>query len=337
MENIRFEDLNNQISLPHGLGKIGDIKSLISEDLLSMKYKENLALLNYKNLTDTVINNYPEILQYRGVILNLTNIFHGKGDYLLNYPIFKFKDVDYLIENYEYIIDITEKYDGCMLSNYFLNNEMYWTSRENFTSEITDIANNMWRLKYKDKEELISKDLTLVCEFIHKKSKILIDYDFEDFVLIRVVNRNTGYIYNRLETEKIAKLINMKIAESVDMGIDKMLELWNNMTTESEGYVINFEDGYSLKLSNHFYNLFYDVVTVPHELNILTAWLKLQDHNKVKFINHLPTELQGLVISLFNKYDELSRGENKMRFYKKYKNSKNNLDVQLMEIVSDDL
>ncbi|MGG4178628.1 hypothetical protein ABEW03_04775 [Virgibacillus pantothenticus] len=140
------------------------------------------------------------------------------------------------------------------MSNFFLNNRMYWATRTSFNSDIAVAAKELWQKKYTEVEKLISKDLTLICEFVHKKTKILIDYDFEDFVLIRVVNRITGYIYTRQETEDFAKRIKMKTVVSLDIGIEEMIRKWKHLTTETEGYIINFEGGYSVKLSSNFYN-----------------------------------------------------------------------------------
>ena len=91
------------------------------------------------------------------------------------------------------LFDVYEKMDGSLGICFYYNNEWHMATRGSFTSEQ---AIKGKELLGKYNFEKLHTDYTYLFEIIYKENRIVCNYDFEDVVLLGVINTKTGIEVN---------------------------------------------------------------------------------------------------------------------------------------------
>lgn len=164
-----------------------EVNSLLDKKLITAKEhsEAGLFILNY---TNEVQYNYlwnPALEACRGLIID-------KDCNVVERPFTKFFNHDEprgqrpLDEDYE----VFEKMDGSLGILYFCGNNPYITTKGSFFSDQAKVGTDIYQRKYKWVN--INRDWTYLFEIISKESHIVLDYDYEDLILIGIIDKKTG-------------------------------------------------------------------------------------------------------------------------------------------------
>lgn len=145
---------------------------------------------------------------------------------------------------------VYEKLDGSLTVLYWVNDKPYLASQRSFTSSKAKKATEILYKKYQHTFKNLRKDRSYIFEAIYKESKVLIDYPFdEELILLGIIDNNTG---KDLPLEDlgfpIAKdwtndLVNIKnFNDMLSLNIENL-----------EGFVIVYENGFRIKLKFPWY------------------------------------------------------------------------------------
>lgn len=164
-----------------------EVNVLLDKKLITAKENSEagLFILNY---TNEVQYNYlwtPALKACRGLIID-------KDCNVIERPFEKFFNHDEpegqrpLGEDYE----VVEKMDGSLGILYFYGNNPYITTKGSFFSDQAKVGTDIYQRRYKDVN--INKDWTYLFEIISRESHIVLDYDYEDLVLVGIIDKKTG-------------------------------------------------------------------------------------------------------------------------------------------------
>lgn len=164
-----------------------EVRKLEKEGLITVKEnpEAGLFILNY---TNEVQYNYlwtPALEAMRGLIID-------KDCNVIERPFTKFFNHNEprgqwpLDEDY----DIFEKMDGSLGILYHYGNTPYITTKGSFFSDHAKKATEIYHAKYKDTN--LDRNLTYLFEIISDVSHIIVNYDYEDLVLVDIIDKSTG-------------------------------------------------------------------------------------------------------------------------------------------------
>jgi RNA ligase len=142
-------------------------------------------------------------------------------------------------------------------------------------------------------------DYTYLFEIIYKENRIVCDYDFEDVVLLGVINTKTGIevnLHNDTEDVRIQNIIR-NIGLNVVMryntfgeGFD---ELKREISNSREGYVIRFKNGMRMKIKGDEYVRLHRILT---NFSTTDIWELLRSGgNMNEFLDRVPDEFDNWV------------------------------------------
>lgn len=213
-------------------------------------------ILNYSNSVQFE-NKWDEVTENcRGLIIDSENNIVGK-------PFRKFL-------NYEQVLDkipkedfvILEKADGSLGIVVNHNGNLLVSTRGSFESEQANWARNLIQTKYKDFKFEIG--ITYLFEIIYKNNQIVINYDFEDIVLIGCIENESGDDWFIEEYDNIHGPFR-KVKKYDFKNLDEIKKLnWDN----SEGFVATFENGFKCKIKFENYLRLHKILTGVSEKNI---------------------------------------------------------------------
>ena len=164
-----------------------EVNTLKDQGLITAKEnpEAGLFILNY---TNEVQYNYlwtPALEAMRGLIID-------KDCNVIERPFKKFFNHNEprgqwpLDEDY----DIFEKMDGSLGILYFYKNIPYITTKGSFFSDQAKKATDIYHTKYRDVN--IDRNLTYLFEIISDVSHIIVNYNYEDLVLVDIIDKSTG-------------------------------------------------------------------------------------------------------------------------------------------------
>lgn len=165
------------------------------EELLKYE-KDGLVTIKENPEAGLFVINYTNKVQYDYLwtekLLNLRGLIVDKHCNVVERPFKKFFNLEEPMgkppENEEY--EVFEKMDGALGILYFNKNTPYISTRGSFFSDQAKKATEIYHEKYKQVN--IERDLTYLFEIISKESHIVVDYDYEDLVLIDIIDKSTG-------------------------------------------------------------------------------------------------------------------------------------------------
>ncbi len=167
--------------------------------------------------------------------------------------------------------EVTVKLDGSLGISYRLNGKLYWATRGSFTSEQSQVAQEMWDRKYRNVK--VPENLTILVEIIHPVTRVVVKYDFEDLVLIGARDRFTGYDYPYDELVDLARVLGMPVMERVNFNdLAEVRDYVSKLDDQHEGFVLRWKDGYRVKMKSPQYLEVFRIVRGLSSQKKAEAW-----------------------------------------------------------------
>jgi RNA ligase len=259
-----------------------------------------ISIYNYSRKTQYKGKWDDITLKTRGLVLdNEGNVVAKAFDKFFNYEeLVGNKWVESKIPNEPF--EVFEKMDGSLGILFNYNNEWILATKGSFTSD--QAIRGMEILKKYRYEKLI-KGFTYLFEIIYPENRIVCEYDFEDLILLAVVDNKDGYelrIHDdniHLEGIRFRNLYNnlgFKVVKKYD-GVRDYSELKSKILQNAEGFVIKFENGVRMKIKGEEYVRLHRILTGFSTYDI---WEHLKDGKDVmELVERVPDEFDKWVKS----------------------------------------
>ena len=174
--------------------------------------------------------------------------------------------------------------------------EWYIATRGSFVSEQ---AVKGRELLGKYNFEKLHTDYTYLFEIIYKENRIVCDYDFEDVVLLGVINTKTGIEVNihsdteDVRIQNIVKNIGLNVVTRYNTFGEGFDELKREISNSKEGYVIRFRNGMRMKIKGDEYVRLHRILTNFSTTDIWELLRSGSDMNE--FLDRVPDEFDKWV------------------------------------------
>jgi len=257
-----------------------------------------ISIYNYSRKTQYEGKWDDITLKTRGLVLDTEgNVIAKSFDKFFNYEeLVGNKWVESKIPNEPF--EVFEKMDGSLGILFNYNDEWILATKGSFTSD--QAIRGMEILKKYRYEKLI-KGFTYLFEIIYPENRIVCEYDFEDLILLAVVDNKDGYelrIHDdniHLEGIRFRNLYNnlgFKVVKKYD-GVRDYSELKSKILQNAEGFVIKFENGVRMKIKGEEYVRLHRILTGFSTYDI---WEHLKDGKDVmELVEKVPDEFDKWV------------------------------------------
>lgn len=194
--------------------------------------------------------------------------------------------------------DVFEKLDGSLGILFHYEGKWHLATRGSFVS---DQAIRGKEILNKYKYERLLPGFTYLFEIIYSENRIVCEYDYEDLILLAVIDNRDGYEIrihdNEAHLEGI-RLLNLyrnlgfKIVKKYD-GITDYRELKSKIQKNEEGFVIKFKSGLRMKIKGDEYVRLHRLLTNFSNVDI---WELLKDERDLdEFLDRVPDEFDKWV------------------------------------------
>ena len=216
----------------------------------------NYRLATYENFINPINDSSLNYLELRG----LTFIFNKDGSlfkrYLLMEKFFNINenegtqltDLNKLKIKYVY-----NKEDGSVISFVKLpNGKVVAKSKASFDSYQANKANFIYNNDDDIKsfvDDMLNIDIVPIFEYVSPFNKIVINYNNDELILLKLRNNKTGEYFN---IDNITEEWNIKVPEKFNYTLDELEELSKSVEGK-EGWVIEFENGLKVKKKTEWY------------------------------------------------------------------------------------
>jgi RNA ligase len=194
--------------------------------------------------------------------------------------------------------EVFEKMDGSLGILFNYNGEWIMATRGSFVSEQAIKGMELLR-KYK--YERLIKGFTYLFEIIYSENRIVCDYDFEDLILLAVIDNKDGYelqIHDddiHIEGIRFRNLYNnlgLKVVKKYD-GVKDFNTLKNSISNNQEGYVVRFKNGMRMKIKGDEYVRLHRILTNFSSIDI---WELVKNGEPIEpFLERVPDEFDKWV------------------------------------------
>jgi RNA ligase len=205
--------------------------------------------------------------------------------------------------------EVFEKMDGSLGILFHYADEWHLVTKGSFTS---DQAKKGRELLNKYKYDRLLTGFTYLFEIIYKENRIVCSYDYEDLILLAVIDNKDGYEIrihdNRIHLEgiRIANLfenLGFKIVKKYD-AVNDYKQLKSMIDYNAEGFVIKFKSGFRMKIKGEEYVRLHRLLTNFSNVDI---WELLKDKKDLAgFLDRVPDEfdlwVNGVIDELRMKY-----------------------------------
>jgi len=157
---------------------------------------------------------------------------------------------------------VYEKMDGSLGILFHYEGEWVMATRGSFTSD--QAGKGMEMLSNYDYHKL-HKDFTYLFEIIYADNRIVCSYDFEDVVLLGVVNTKDDYEVNLhgdsdLRIQNLVKNVGLNVVKRYD-GISDYSVLKQMVRDDAEGFIVLFSNGDRMKVKGVEYLRLHKIMT----------------------------------------------------------------------------
>jgi RNA ligase len=194
--------------------------------------------------------------------------------------------------------DVYEKLDGSLGICFHYEGEWHMATRGSFTSEQ---AIKGKKLLGKYNFQKLHTDYTYLFEIIYKENRIVCDYDFEDVVLLGIINTKTGSEVNLhsdsedIRIQNIVKNIGFNVVMRYNTFGEGFDVLKREISNSKEGYVIRFKNGMRVKIKGDEYVRLHRILT---NFSTTDIWeLLMTNGNMDEFLERVPDEFDKWVRS----------------------------------------
>jgi RNA ligase len=206
--------------------------------------------------------------------------------------------------------EVFEKLDGSLGILFNYNGEWILATKGSFVSD--QAVRGMELLKKYNYDRLL-KGFTYLFEIIYSENRIVCQYDYEDLVLLAVIDNKDGYelrIHDNdihLEGIRFRNLysnLGFKIVKKYD-GVRDYSELKSKISQNQEGFVVKFGNGMRMKIKGEEYVRLHRILTGFSNVDI---WEYLKDGKDLaELLDRVPDE--------FDKWVKLTVGEIKYNYF----------------------
>ncbi len=302
---------------------------------LEKYYQNGLLLKQTHSKHDLTIWNYSPKVQYerlwddittqcRGLVTNSEGkIIARPFKKFFNYEEHKPED----IPNEEFVV--YEKLDGSLGILFNYENEWILATRGSFTSSQA-IKGRQLLEKYNYNR--LVPGYTYLFEIIYPENRIVCEYNFEDLILLGMINTDNGdevNIHNDdsedVRLKNLIKNLNLKIVslyKTWGEGYDLLKE---EISKDKEGYVIRFKSGFRMKIKGEEYKRLHRILTNVSNRDI---WVYLKNGDSFDDLLHkVPDEFYNWVSSTADQLVEKYKGIEKKSLLD-FAKIKNNCNIE---------
>jgi RNA ligase len=194
--------------------------------------------------------------------------------------------------------EVFEKMDGSLGILFHYDNEWHLATRGSFASDQSIKGKEiLGRYQY----DRLIPGFTYLFEIIYPENRIVCDYDYEDLVMLAVIDNKDGYelrIHDNdihMEGIRFVNLYNnlgFKIVKKYD-GVDDYKQLKSMIGNNAEGFVIKFKSGFRMKIKGEEYVRLHRILTNFSNVDI---WELLKDGKDLdEFLERVPDEFDSWV------------------------------------------
>jgi RNA ligase len=194
--------------------------------------------------------------------------------------------------------EVFEKMDGSLGILFHYEGEWHLATRGSFAS---DQAIKGKEILSRYKYDKLIPGYTYLFEIIYPENRIVCDYEYEDLVMLAVIDNKDGYelrIHDNnihLEGIRFVNLYNnlgFKIVKKYD-GVHDYKQLKSMIENNAEGFVIKFKSGFRMKIKGEEYVRLHRLLTNFSNVDI---WELLKDgKNLDEFLDRVPDEFDKWV------------------------------------------
>ena len=263
-------------------------------EILNKYNDDNLV---YKQIHPTLpltIWNYSEKVQYDNLWDDITTQTRGlvtddKGNIVAR-PFKKFFNDSEKKHTPTPDFDVYDKLDGSLGILFHYEGEWVLATRGSFTS---DQAVKGFEMLQKYDYQKLHKDYTYLFEIIYDDNRIVVKYDYEDLILLGMINTETGYevdLYGEGNDVRLKNLITnlgFKVVKKYD-GINDYSILKGMIKDDEEGFVVKFSNGDRMKVKGEEYIKLHKLIT---SVSTTAIWEMLSEGRDVlELLKEVPDE-----------------------------------------------
>ena len=234
--------------------------------MLEKYYNDGLLYKQVHPTLPLTIWNYTEKVQYENLWDEVTLMCRGlvtdENGNVVARPFKKFFNMEEGKHTSTQDFKVYEKMDGSLGILFNYQGEWIMATRGSFTS---DQAIKGMELLSKYDYNKLHKNFTYLFEIIYSENRIVCSYDFEDVVLLGVINTKDGYevdLYGEsdLRIQNLVKNIGLNVVKRYD-GISDYSVLKNMIRDDAEGFVVHFSNGDRMKVKGVEYLRLHKIMT----------------------------------------------------------------------------
>jgi len=234
--------------------------------ILNKYHNEGLL---YKQIHPTLpltIWNYTEEVQYNNkwdeITLSARGLVTDEFGTIVARPFTKFFNMEEGKHTPTEYFKVYEKMDGSLGILFNYNGEWVMATRGSFTSD--QAVKGMEMLSKYDYNKL-HKNFTYLFEIIYSDNRIVCSYDYEDVVLLGVINTKQGYEVNLhgdsdMRIQNLVKNLGFNVVKQYD-GISDYSVLKGMVRDDAEGFVVLFSNGDRMKVKGVEYLRLHKIMT----------------------------------------------------------------------------
>ena len=305
----------------------------------------NYRLATYENFINPINDSSLNYLELRG----LTFVFNKDGSlfkrYLLMEKFFNInenKGTQLTDLNKLKIKSVYNKEDGSVISFVKLpNNKVVAKSKASFDSYQANKANFIYNNDDDIKsfvDDMLNIDIVPIFEYVSPFNKIVINYNNDELILLKLRNNKTGEYFN---IDNITEEWNIKVPEKFNYTLDELEELSKSVEGK-EGWVIEFENGLKVKKKTEWYFSLHKLYTedLNKENNLIEKIIKEEIDDVISILDNshyhdFIREKVNKITNLISKYiDDKSNKVNEL--YNVYKSHTDVKEFVLNYIKSDE-
>jgi RNA ligase len=173
----------------------------------------------------------------------------------------------------------------------------------------------------------LHKDYTYLFEIIYDDNRIVVKYDYEDLVLLGMINTETGYevdLYGDGVDVRLKNMVNnlgFKVVKKYD-GIRDYTELKDKVEQNAEGFVVRFSNGDRMKVKGVEYLRLHKLMT---NVSTTSVWEMLsEDKDVLEILKDVPDEFYKKIKMYVQelRYNHYQFGERAGKIYQYFRYGK---------------
>jgi len=262
---------------------------------LNTYYDDGLVYKQVHPTLPLTIWNYSEKVQYEGLWNDVTLQTRGlvtddKGNIVAR-PFKKFFNMDEGKHTPTSDFDVYEKMDGSLGIFFYYEGGWIMATRGSFTS---DQAVKGYEMMFNYDFDKLHKDYTYLFEIIYNENRIVVQYPFEDLVLLGMINTKTGYEVKLhdgddedIRHKNLISNIGFKLVKKYD-GISDYSTLKDLINSNEEGFVVKFSNGDRMKIKGDEYLRLHKIMT---NISTTSVWDVLSSGDDInEILKDVPDE-----------------------------------------------